>query len=192
MSAPTSTGPGITYKQAAAHLRKLLNGACGGWRAPGGGITWSDGSKTRIPAGLGFAVRATKNGVNITIEDHGYIDAITGGDRAAWGPGRPEMNDIIELADEVRKKAFSGPDGKLLPGTTGWGPVIISARTTGWTHVGRDGSETKYAICDTCGAEVPWGDRRELAGPGGLKTLCETCNDVEMGWPTMPPWSDLT
>jgi hypothetical protein len=127
-----------TTKQAAENLRKVLARAerAGGVRWPG--IDY----EFRVPSGVHFAVRATKTGVNITIEDRGYVDRVTGGNRRKLDEHRAEMNTIKEQTDELRGKLYDPP----LPGTTKWGPIIISSRVTTVTHTDRYGNQTTEDI----------------------------------------------
>ena len=124
----------MTLKQAADKVRKALpqNGE-GPWR-----LSNADGWELVLPAGITYRVRATKNGVSIILEDHGFIDAITGGNRTALGDEhRDKMAVVVAAVDQLRGRMFSPP----LPGETKWGVIILSARPTTVTTHRRDGSE---------------------------------------------------
>src|SRR5260370_1074310 len=81
----------------------------------------------------GSAVGAPKTGVNTTTEDRGGADRVTGGDRAKTTGSRQQKDEIRAEVDKIRGM-FSPP----LRGTTQWGPILISARATGVTHMSSD------------------------------------------------------
>ena len=115
----------MTTKGAPASVRKTL-----GMLASHGRISNSKGDVIEIPSGLGFTVRATAKGVNITIEDRGWADRVTGGDRAKIADHRQQRDEIHAEVDKVR-----GMFSPALPGKTEWGLILISARATGVTHM---------------------------------------------------------
>jgi hypothetical protein len=110
----------LTAKQAAAHMRKHL-------KAPGSVWTWTNPSgekfELRVPAGVHLAVRATRSGVNVTIEDRGYVDAVTGGDRRAW---RPELGEpVVEMVRDYQRFIFGEEIGEVK-----WGAIFIFSEGT--------------------------------------------------------------
>jgi hypothetical protein len=122
----------LTAKQAADKVRKSLpQRGEGPWR-----ISNDNGLDVTLPAGIIYRVRATKNGVNITLEDYGFINRITGGNRHALDEHRDEMAVVVAAADQVRRM-FEPP----LPGETKWGVIVLSAEPTTVTTHRRDGSE---------------------------------------------------
>lgn len=126
----------ITMKQAADKVRKALpKSGEGPWR-----ISNDNGLDVTLPAGIVYRVRATKNGVSIILEDYGFINRITGGDRHALDEHRDEMAVVVAAADQVRGM-FDPP----LPGETKWGVIIIDAHATTVTTHRRDGSEVTEA-----------------------------------------------
>lgn len=121
----------MNAKQAAAYLREKLAKI-----QSYGGLTQAHLARpngeelfVRLPSDVHFAVRATKSGVNITIEDRGYVDRVTGGDPSSFGDDDYDKAVVAEV-ERVRNWFFND-----LPGETKWGPIIISATTTGWTEV---------------------------------------------------------
>lgn len=166
-----------TTKQAAVKLRDFIRQSQDARRS-GRSIAWTvqDGALNTVigdlPPNLRFEVRATRAGVNITIQDAGYVDEITNSRPELFG--KPQANLVKYEVDELRRL---WPDS--LPGTTKWGP-IFSVKSTGVTHVDRDGNETSYVYCDRCRAEIPKHgvQRHQLAGPDGLEELCGTCNEA--------------
>jgi len=123
----------MTAKQAAAQLRGWLNRAQ--TAADQGGHLQSskptgEQFTTALPAGLRFAVRATRSGVNVTIEDGGYVDRVTNGDRRAFGAEHKQP--VVDEVERIRAWTFDGQ----LPGKTEWAPVLISATLAGATRIG--------------------------------------------------------
>ena len=108
----------LTSKGVSAHVRKTLGKLAG----TGGTLRFGDGTEITLPAGLGFAVRAAKHSVGITIEDRGYVDQVTGGDRERIGEFKAESEAIVAEVDKIR--ALYNPP---LPGATKWGLIIVSA-----------------------------------------------------------------
>ena len=147
--------------------------------ARSGHVHWGSGAEVRVPLGLGFNVRATKTGVNITIEDRGWVDRVTNGDRSKIGEHRHEETEIIAEVDKVRSIMFSPP----LPGETKWAPIIISVRAGNTSREGSDISDTDHydprLYCAECKVEILRGeDKAEVAGPtpGRIDVLCGPCN----------------
>jgi hypothetical protein len=161
-----------TAKEIATDLRKMFE------KAERGPLRWPDGYVFELPEGLHIAVRATRTGVNFTIENRGWVDRVTGGDRHKLKEHRAEQQAIKDKLDELRSKRFDPP----LPGKTEWGMIVISAKATGVTHVSYDGTETRYVYCDRCRAEIPaqGGARHQLLGADGVEELCEDCHEAEM------------
>jgi hypothetical protein len=162
-----------TAKQAAADIRKTL-----GMLANSGHIRFSSGTEIKVPAGLGFSVRATRTGVNITIEDRGWVDNVTGGDREEIDGHGQEQKEIKAEVDKIR-----GMYKPELPGETKWGTIIISARATTTSREGSRISDSDHydprLYCDRCRVEILRGeDRHEIAGrtSGRIDTLCGTCH----------------
>jgi len=168
----------VTYKAVAANVRESLGGFLdrNGYRTMGGTMRFStpqgDSTEMSLPSGLGFTIRATKAGVNITIEDRGWVDGVTGGDRGKISERQQEMAAIVAEVDKFRS-LYPTP----LPGKTGWGMIIIGARATGTTITG---SHDK--TCDRCGhGTAEW---REVAGTplsireGRPEIMCVPCNDA--------------
>jgi hypothetical protein len=112
----------LTTKQAAAKIRGHLNNATGGWR-----FRLPDGEEytLRVPAGLKFNVRATRDGVNVSIEDRGYIDDVTGGDRHSIDR-QGHLRPIVELVEEYEQRIWGRKLGKVE-----WADILISAEVVG-------------------------------------------------------------
>jgi hypothetical protein len=116
----------MTTKQVAAKVREALDVA-----AAHNGLRWADGREMILPSGLGFTVRATKTGVNIVIDDRGWVDEVTGGNREAITEWQREKEAIADQVDTIRDSYKP-----RLPGKTTWGPIFISARVTNVDHIG--------------------------------------------------------
>jgi hypothetical protein len=117
----------MTTKQVAAKVRKHLEMARDG--ADRGEVTtFSFESESdymlRLPKGLRFYVRATKAGVNISIADQGYVDAVTGGDRESWS--RKLGEPVVEMLKEYEQRVW----GTQL-GSVEWGDILISVTNVG-------------------------------------------------------------
>jgi hypothetical protein len=172
------TTTAITSKQVSASVRKTL----GKLADRGGTLKYDDGTEITLPAGLGFAIRAAMHGVGITIEDRGYVDRVTGGDREKITEFSAERDAIVAEVDKIRT-AYQPPLG----GTTKWGAIIISARAT-TSH--REGTGISGAdhynpplYCANCRTEILRGEpKHQVIGrtSGQADTLCGTCNQREM------------
>jgi hypothetical protein len=124
-----------TAKQAAEILRSRIKECCQG---PGMRYTHPvSGLRTEVclPTGLTYRVRATKSGVNVTIEDGypSYIGKATGGDRRKWS--KEYSQPVIEEVDKLRNLWEPA-----LPGETKMGLVVIAAHAT--TVTSTDTGET--------------------------------------------------
>lgn len=166
-----------TAKQVAADIRKTLD-----LLAKSGHIRFTNGTEIKVPTGLGFSVRATKSGVNITIEDSGWADRVTGGDREKISEHKQQAKDIQAEVDKIR-----GMYTPELPGETKWGLIVISARPTTISREGSGMSDADHydprLYCNGCRVEILRREPKyEIAGrtPGRIDTLCEHCNEAEM------------
>ena len=112
----------MTAKQAAARVRKSLDMLAEHGRIRIDNHGNGDDSVIEVPRGLDFTVRATSKGVNITIEDRGWVDRVTGGDREKIIGLDKEADEIKAEVDKIRRLLF-----RDLPGETKWGVVVISA-----------------------------------------------------------------
>jgi hypothetical protein len=115
----------LTTRQAAARVRRHLKEAAG-LADRGGGIlfTHSGGTEYRLalPRGLGFNVRATREGVNVEIRDDGYVDIVTGGDRSRVRDHRGDLDAVVGLVKEYQERIWGRQLGKVE-----WGGILISA-----------------------------------------------------------------
>ncbi len=126
----TSRSEPVTAKKAAAMVRKHLAAAIKG------SVTWpmANGESYKLTfgpdCGLRFAVRATPSGkVNVTIEDDGYVDRVTGGDREAFFPSEAGR-EVVEQVLDYERKVWGREMGDVA-----WGLVFISVRPTGSSAV---------------------------------------------------------
>src|SRR6266853_1158523 len=104
---------GHQERQVAADLRKHIANGQGktmNWALENG----SDFSVTLEPD-IDYRVRATKNGVSITLDECGYVDRVTGGDRASI-KGKDHQHVIAEV-DKLRM-LYQDDKGSPLPGET--------------------------------------------------------------------------
>jgi hypothetical protein len=131
----------MTAKQAAARVRKHLNDAVDAAKRGGSlRFTLPDGGEylLSVPPGLRFNVRATRDGVNVQIEDGygpSYVDAVTAGNRRAFNRDHPGRAAIVNLVEEYERKIWRERLGKVE-----WGTILISA-TAGPSTVVRYGDE---------------------------------------------------
>jgi hypothetical protein len=105
-----------TPKQAAARLRKTITMAQNG----GVGLRVDGVERFRVdlPSDLQFKVRATTTGVNVSVDDAGYVNRVTEDNPDNFGG---QFRDpIIREVDKLRG-AWTPP----LPGETKWGLIVI-------------------------------------------------------------------
>lgn len=166
----------LTTKQVSADLRKSL-----GILAEHGILRYSSGAEIHVPAGLDFTVRATRTGVNITIEDRGWRESASASEADDADGWREEAARIRAEVDKIR-----GLYTPSLPGKTEWGPIFTTTRTT----TSRDGSALSAAdhydpplYCDVCRTEILRGESKvEEAGrtPGRIDVICISCHSHEI------------
>jgi hypothetical protein len=117
----------LTTKQVSADLRKSL-----GILAEHGILRYSSGAEIHVPAGLDFTVRATRTGVNITIEDRGWRESASASEADDADGWREEAARIRAEVDKIR-----GLYTPSLPGKTEWVLPVIQDERGGVADGGR-------------------------------------------------------